>query len=1046
MINTSNRLIIVCKDADLRSLIIEAASKTERDIFDLWGVKNVTVEQAIEENARGHLRYPFIQYFKDIKDNRALDTPKSAKEWLNRLFCLIDTENANTQVKQLPLFFTEKSRAYPQQKAKLQKCLTQLHLFIHNLWCVKLALLPPSYSRYPTERVLDDAATEKQGKRIYRNVPLAEKSSPEFLKLARSKVSQVEYNEEINILLPENAIGNINWYAHRFVRAQDVWELKDLTKEHINNYLLLDDEKELGFQRSTSWLSAIVQVFSEELDFDVSIFDAKQNPVLFAQQRRANLIEENPNSWLTKDEAKLNPENKSWIELIEKYKNELVLAGFTGSAKLPNILRQTILAPLLTEKEPFPKVNAYSRKHWLLSTSTCQLKYKQNSWDDVVRKCNAFFDWLSIEVDGFKNPISKKIDIGKARRNKGTTKELLPEGAYPVLLSYNYAIAEFLQYVNFNTTAKILKDIVIYCHNKDIIYPSEWGFTPIFYVKGKPRPISEIATVILSPLVVTTKANLSSGLTSCTLLPNYTHLTSVLMETGIRAIHLRWLDETTFNRPTLCKNPLYPNGYGINKLHVNTDKSHGAWDAVVSDTVIDTLEKQLKFKKKFLKGDNKPSWYNDVKNSPFGKITPLFATANSSRTYCKSFPTSDDNSLRRYWKRIIKAISYELMKSEETQHLVIVENPDNLELSAYLQKDRTKIIYTPHGCRSQVVSNNICTLPPELIKEMTGHVDNAHIIYYAQVQDSHIERHETSSAEQFIDEIKAAIIDVQSDNSSLKRALQKEDLGIALTEFAALSFDYMNGTNTKLSGIERIRELNKKKNFHKYGISTVLYFDTTHICPFNNQCPEDITKNIKGYKPCGQCPYAIKTIDHIPAITSKIRKKTDDLNELQFIIDECKRRKERVSNYTDIIDDKKELVNEITAWSTTCQLLSSMSKEIRKRDKWLTEKPEFLKKHLSQFKANNELAITLVKVADAETSATFMTPTLKAQASKLRKQLLISTKRFKEILDEPEGYELLSNLKGIVSSVCTISGLSTDELGEEIKKLGTDSKPLLSLK
>lgn len=1044
MINTTNRLMFVCRDENVRTLIIKAAKETEEDICSFYGhdVNKVTVDTAIRENPRKMVTLAFTQYFRDIEDNQDLDTPEGAKTWLNNIFSLIENSPQNEVIRNLPLYFTEASRCHPKQKPKLEKCVTLLHYFFHKAWCVKLALLPTSYSRYPVLRQQDPIATKEQGgKKVYKNIPLGEHNAPQFLALARSSISEKPYDLDINALIPDSARTNISWYAHRVVRAQDVWSINDLTKDHINDYLLLEGEKDLGFRRTTSWLSPIVTIYSSKLGFDASIFDRQVNLIVKGSQTVNHISKDDPDSWLTEEQAKANPENKIWIEKINKYTDELSNAGYVTAPKKRNKLVKNILEPLILSNERIPSLQAYSREHWQISMRLRREQVAIDTWPVEVQICNQFFQWLISEFDGFKNPISQMVDIPKGRRPQGTTKELLPEGTYPIVLTYNYAIAEFIEFVNFNLSLETRHKLVNYVISNDTIEPHKWGITPIYYAQGKPKAISELSTKLLSSIASAGLRAESRGTSDHMLLPNATNVISILMETGIRTKHILWLDEGTYNKPSLSRNSINPRGYGVNKIHVNTDKSHGAWDCVTSDAVLNACENQAKFKRTFLLGDDEPVWYGSTEHSVFGKVTPLFASVNSSRTYTKSFPITHQSTVSEYWKKLIKQVSFDLLKDESTVCFSAVDNPDDLGLGAFIHTNRIKVKQTAHGCRSQVVSDRITMLPPNLIGELTGHVDEAHVIYYAQVKESEINKHEKASADQMLEQIVKATINTQ-DNSALKRGLVGDDLGEVITNFGGVSFEYYTQTKV-VGGITRLRELNEKSNFSTKGISSALYFDTTHICPFNNKCPNDVLNTIEGFKCCGQCPYSVKTIDHIPAITSKIRKMTDSLNELQSIVNQCKERKEPQSNYSKISEERSIIASEVSAWSATLHILSTMTEHLKSKDQWLTEKPEFLKKHLSQFKASNELTLTLAKMADAECSATYMTPSLKAKMARLRKTLLVSTKNFEELLHEPDDYQLLHEVKGIVSSVCALSGLSATELGNEMIKLNNTSKPLL---
>lgn len=1027
MINTTDDLIFVCLDKEVRPLIIKAAKLTEKIIFDFEGVKSVTIEQAERENAREIVRFSFIQYFGDIENN-----PNLSKSWLNSLFLTVTRRTIAERNKLLPSFFTESAKLLPQQKSKIGKLCTHLHLFFHNIWCLKIALLPTSYSRLPKEKIKHpEKKINSKGIIITIDVPIGEEFYPEFLKLARSPLLKKNYDSKVNDQLPESSYDNINWYAHRVVRAMDVWDLQDLKLSHILDFSKTN-KSELGFAKNTIWLAAIVDVHQDLLGFD-------SRKIASTRFSNSNC---DPEDWLTTTEKQINPHHMKWEGYFSKYREELINAGYTNALKTPVNLRSIILAPLLSEKLPFPDILEYKREHLSISKTHMQNKgLKNTTLDRYLRDMESFLMWLESTIPEFKSPFLAKVDLPKSRRPSGTTKPLLPEGSFPVALSYNYGICEFIKYVNYEMRSEARRVLISTTHTKIVINTEACGFVPIFFCNGVIRTIKEIPSILLAPIRTSTRIREFGSLKDSVIYPHAPHITAVLMETGIRKIHLRWLDVHSYNSTSLERNSLYPRGYGINRIHVNTDKSHGAWDAKVSDSVLDILEEQFKFRETYLNGVDTPRWYNNIKNSPFGKVTPLFACASQALTKVDSFPVVSDSAISDYFKRLIRSLSYELLKNNDTRHLAICSNTNQLSLLEFVNDNTVKVKQTPHSCRSQVVSDKITMLAPSVIKEMTGHTDEAHVIYYAQIKDSVINTYQRASGNQFLSEIENAIINVQSDESPIKKALRGNNLGDVLINFGAFSFDDVTNSTEILSGITKMKELSCESS-----LISEIHFDTTHICPFNNSCPNEIKKRFYGKKRCGECPYSIKTIDHLPAIGMKLRKYTDKLTEVQSILDEAKRRNESPANLKDEIEEKQLYANEIAAWSASHSLLSKMEKDLSKKEKWLIEKPEIISKRLSQCKASNELTLTLLKINDAEQSAAYMTPSLKAKVSKLRKQLLVSTKNYEKLLIEPEGYLLLSEFKGIISSICQLSGISPVELGDKLNQLPNGHNLALEIK
>jgi hypothetical protein len=1033
MLNTSNDLFFVCKAEDVVPLIIKAAKLTEKNISDAEGRTSVHRDEAINESSKSLLKFTFIQYFADIEDNREL-----SKEWLNSLYHLVTNRTYSSYAESIPTFFTDESKLLKRQKAKLEKLRSHLHLFLHNVWCVKAALLPTTYSRLPFEIVNSKTEITAAGRPKKTRKYIAESFYPEILKIVRSPLMVRPFSRKFIDQLPESAIKNLDWYAHRVIRAQDVWDVTDLTEKHLEAYRDISKD-DLGFAKSTGWVVAIVELYGKKLGFDASDIHR------YSAFRSGEGLKEDPSKWLSKEEAELNPNHLIWEKHFKEYANELIDQGYSSGHTLTSALRRVILAPLLAKKTPFPPIIEYGREHIAISRNSLKKRLKSPTVDGYLRKMKDFLEWLELVVPEFKNPFYKKIDLPRARRPKGTNKVLAPEGAHQAMLSYNYAICDWIEYINYNISQKLRRTLILKTNTKCLIETEQLGFTPIYRIDGIYRPIRQIPSTLLSPIRVSENIKKNGSLNDDVLYPHYSNLTALIMETGIRLIHCRWLDSEIYDLPSF--RPITnPKSYGVNKIHVNTDKSHGAWDATVSDSVVNILDSQLKFKKTFLRGKDEPVWYDNKPKSLFGKITPLFATAPSNYKLEDSFRVATDDQYRKYFKCLIKSFSFEMLVNEETKRLAIVENPKKLNLLEFVNDKSIKVNVTPHSSRSQVVSDNISLLPPSIIKDLTGHADVAHVIYYAQIKDSFIDVHEQAEADKFMDEIESALTNTQTQDSPLQKALRGDNLGEVLVDFGAISFSENTKNNELRDGISKLREINKDKPF-KRGLSEQLYFDTTHICPFGNKCPSDVINRFESSrKHCGECPYSIKTIDHIPAITMKLRKYTDYLNDAQSLIDEAKKRKESMSNMQYELAEKKFYANEIAAWSATHSLLYRMTEDLSKKEQWLVEEPEIISKRLSQMKATNELTLALVKINDAEKSATYMTPALRAQISKLRKKLLISTKDYEKLLVEPEGYSLLSEFKGLISTVCKLSGVSTLKLGDELEKITNGSKLALGFK
>ncbi|WP_318865732.1 hypothetical protein, partial [Pseudomonas soli] len=61
---------------------------------------------------------------------------------------------------------------------------------------------------------------------------------------------------------------------------------------------------------------------------------------------------------------------------------------------------------------------------------------------------------------------------------------------------------------------------------------------------------------------------------------------------------------------------------------------------------------------------------------------------------------------------------------------------------------------------------------------------------------------------------------------------------------------------------------------------TKLAYNLCHICPFDNRCPEEVVKQLGAGRPCVLCPYAIRGVDHLPAICAEKDKSKEIMREI----------------------------------------------------------------------------------------------------------------------------------------------------------------------
>lgn len=1006
--NNTKTIAIICNNDELSANISKAFELTKQVIKEREGKKIITHDDSLQEKPRIRpTRYSIFKFFNEFENNFNLD-----ENWLKNIYRLADS-NYQTVRKEIATYLPEYSKLIKITQNDARGLISDLRLFLHCCWACKFVLLPLNFNELPKVKYGSNGSSVEYAKAAY----------PEMLKIIRSPFyKDLDYAVDITPHMSKSALPNFSWYAYRYVRACAAWEIEDITNELLS---IMSQSPRQNYPRTVDWYLALHACFPERVKFDRQQIYARSNSGIQGTAGKSTIKNFSPS------EQDKNPSLTIWIKDINSYVDELKNKGIKDYKTHQNIIRRAIHI-LIQSNVPLPAPSEINRTHLKMMINYLNQGIMKSTLKSYMYKLEDFFSYVEIIYPNFKSPISRKLDFPISRRSKGTKKKILSDSSFSPYLSYLYGLAEWVWYVNehHSEPENILKQIK---NTNGIIETSSTGFIPLFRIDGKYYPINEIPTSIV-PMQYP-KVSGGGQIELHCLRPNYINLSVVLAETGIRLIALRWLDSETYDKD-VDRDYFSERSYLISQLWVNTDKAHDAWSADVSESVIAILDRQASWKKKYLEGLDLPRHYDGHENSSFEMIRPLFAVPNSNLELSDSFSVVSDNSCRGAFKSMIVHFFYIYAKAIESDAEfsgVEVEKTLLQNLSQKTGKGSPPLDITPHSMRAQVVSNLITILPPSVIKKITGHIDDAHIMYYVKIDSIYLNAQRASQEEEFKKFLSPTLIDTKNGESSLQQAFKRNVEG-AITDFGAISFSD-NQSKVTRSGLSSIR--NKLVDH--------LAFNATHICPFKNECPEDILKDSNsGLPKCGECPYSVKTVDHLPAIAAKIRALTDKTAELQDIIREAKTKYENMSAYTADISLRKYYAGEISAWAITLTCLEQMATKLSKRNKWLTGKPDFIAEHLQKLESSNELTSTLIRIKEAESFQEFLTPQLKAKVAMLRNKILAQTGQFQELMGEPPtGRELLIEFKGIIKSICDITKLDISELPQALEEISANTQNIL---
>lgn len=626
---------------------------------------------------------------------------------------------------------------------------------------------------------------------------------------------------------------------------------------------------------------------------------------------------------------------------------------------------------------------------------------------EVLIRIKKFFEYVSarrelFNVGGnFNNPILNS-DIPKIRKRTGTNKARLPSEAFWIFYGYSYKILELINKINdYVYNSKISSDDLksIFKSNGYFLdtqlLEKTLDISLTVEIKGKSYKINKIRKEILSSKLYSTHSG-SKELIH----PGPVTQVAVALETGLRHQTLQWLS-SDFDK-------LVPVDASENELYetfIKVDKSkQSSWYAFISGRVIESLRNVRKFNS-LLDYDsfNKPIPY-DGHGKGWGSYIPLMNYNTKDGT-----PYSD-TAYRERFRALLVGVDY-ILKDIGLDFNIFTESPENKVL---------KTEFTPHSTRVMVVSELVNHLPPEYIsKYITGHAPQT-VAYYTKMNSDEINNLKSQQS-LFFDNKKGELSNLKvEDNTEFADALTTNPIK-TLVDFGAMK-------NLADKNWESV--LNSGDNL-KFS------YESTHICPFNGICPKDVVeKNI--YHKCHICPYAIRTVDHLPAICAIRRKLLEDIEEIEILLGNDKITNKKMM---ELQDKRKNCGEELAAYSIIRQILDNNLHDLKKcgENHYFAFKPKALQKNIeaNSFSSLDENEKYIIdRIQEVNNFPDLESDMIKAKVRMVTSKILASTGNIRELI---KGDFLLSDgtahSYSLIKNITNAKNINKDQL---IKMLSVD--------
>ncbi len=682
---------------------------------------------------------------------------------------------------------------------------------------------------------------------------------------------------------------------------------------------------------------------------------------------------------------------------------------------------------------------------------TAQIKeWKPQTHYGLLKQVEKFFDFLernsteSIYCSGFRQPL-RPDDYPALTRSTGTSKRPISRRIFSFYLLYVEALIAHTEVLLNRILLGDINDGALngLGDNATVVdtfaMQDIFGFIPVVFYKGQSIPLRRIPNTIQLE-----RMRLKDGRVIRLPQPHALNHILVVLHTGLRNNHVQWLDGDTFDKDV-------EEGHReFTRLYVNTDKvKNTGWSPHVDIRVIEVLRNQLRWRNLIGEpGFTQKVHYNNNERSKWGSFYPLFSAAQDGS------PHSDSRYLN-VWLQLLSGVQAILPTIGEPNLILCRLLPSSVPYRGIDAADKLheyganqqrvclvdiKSDISPHSARVSVASHLISFLPADVIgRYITGQTPET-VGHYVVLDDDEVHREQQlqnlalRKKKKGYDEGYDAMISgdkgnerfIKADevNSRLAQSM-RENLDETIT---AYGFTCLTLNENIKTGLDILRETRCQ------GAVT----NKTEICPYGNHCPQDLAKQLGGARRCGLCHYAVRSIDHLPAVTAKGRQVMEMFSEIELKLDAEDVEVTHTPDEIDLLEaERGRLAEDLTAWQLVEDVLEMTRQRIASGasdKKWVVQKPEIIEQHLKRaLFPSRETEYLLARMQESVAYPMLESPQIRARSDILRRQLLANTGRTREAFNPKVPENPAAECLGLIRSVVAANKLSYQDLLEMLE-------------
>lgn len=673
-------------------------------------------------------------------------------------------------------------------------------------------------------------------------------------------------------------------------------------------------------------------------------------------------------------------------------------------------------------------------------------KWANSSHYANLKQIEIFFSFIERFQDqlpgcaGFQQPLSTH-DYPPTARSFGTNKRPIPRRIFKFYLEYIEAVTTHAEVLLNRILSGVVSDtqtgalIPARARYLDCFQLQDlFGFIPVVFYRGKVIPLRYVPNVLFLG-----KKRLKDGRVLRIPHPHAMHQIIVSLYTGLRQHHIQWLDAETFD----CHVGHESGKLDYAELHVNTDKERtAAWQPHVNFRVIEILRAQLAWRHLIgEEGFSNKVFYNNNPDSKWGQFYPLFAYSANGDPHSDAVYSSAWHALLHgvqamqaeigeppTWLVRLLPSSVPYADPDQAQRLCEYGSQQKRICRLFLKTD-----ITPHSARVSVVSHAISILPADLIgRYWTGQTE-ATVYHYVVPDEDEIDAEQQRQNlmlrqrgyEQGYDAMLAAFpgrkgpfIKADDINSRLSKSLQT-NVEETISVYGCVSLS-LNG-NTK-TGLDVLRET------RAVGVVAT----KTELCPYGSQCPPEVVVALNGFRRCGPCHFAVRSIDHLPAITAKIRQVLEGLTEIEARLDANDAESLTTDEWDALAKNRDVLAEDLAAWQMAAEVLEVMRQRVAAGDStktWHVQRPEIIEQGLKRAQFPTEMTdYLLARLHESEAFPLLESPQIRAKFDLLRRNLLANTGNIREALRLEQPTNPAAECLGLIRAIAAANQLGIEDI------------------